>query len=81
VGESTASAVAQTIPPARGREARLGSSLPSRSRVGEARAGLDEGIDAELLWCFPTLWAVNLSWQEEQERRVESYAVPEGWSL
>ena len=43
---------------------------------------LAEWIDKELpygtLWFFPTLWAVNVTWQEAPERRIDSYAVPKG---
>ena len=43
---------------------------------------LAEWIDAELpyssLYFFPKLWAVNVSWHESPERRVDSYAVPKG---
>ena len=43
---------------------------------------LAEWIDAELdygsLFFFPTSWAVNVQWHENPERRVDSYAAPNG---
>jgi hypothetical protein len=43
---------------------------------------LAEWIDAEQptssLFFFPKLWAVNVSWHEKPERRVDSHAVPKG---
>ncbi|WP_324261529.1 hypothetical protein U4960_15625 [Altererythrobacter sp. H2] len=43
---------------------------------------LAEWVDTKLpyssLFFFPKLWAVNVSWHELPERRVDSYAVPKG---
>ncbi|MDF1835005.1 MAG: hypothetical protein P1U62_09005, partial [Alteraurantiacibacter sp. bin_em_oilr2.035] len=30
------------------------------------------------LYFFPKLWAVNISWHEAPERRIDSYTVPKG---
>ncbi|MFX7017296.1 hypothetical protein ABTI30_20215, partial [Acinetobacter baumannii] len=27
---------------------------------------------------FPTLWAFNIQWREEPERRIDSYTMPKG---
>lgn len=30
------------------------------------------------LYFFPKLWAFNLSWREDPERRIDSYVIPKG---
>ena len=30
------------------------------------------------LYFFPTMWAVNIQWREDPERRIDSYVSPKG---
>jgi hypothetical protein len=39
---------------------------------------IDETLPYSSLFFFPTLWAVNVSWHEKPERRIDSYAAPKG---
>ena len=39
---------------------------------------IDENLPYSVLYFYPKLWAVNISWHEKPERRIDSYAVPRG---
>jgi len=39
---------------------------------------IDENLDYGSLHFFPKMWAVNIQWHEKPERRIDSYAVPQG---
>ena len=39
---------------------------------------IDETLPYSSLWFYPRLWAVNVNWHEEPERRIDSYAAPKG---
>lgn len=51
---------------------------PEEGGWQELAGWIDDNLPYASLFFFPKLWAVNVSWHEKPERRIDSYAAPKG---